>query len=86
MQYAARRSTSETGADGTEVEENRQLTKLLLENSVSGDPGASKSPRGTIVPQKTSILEAAILLTLAPLFWIYSLVVSNSMDEFDETY
>jgi hypothetical protein len=86
MRSDASRRTAEADADGTEVEENRQLTKLLLENSVAYDPSAAKSSCGTIEPERTTILEVAILLALAPLFWIYSLVVSNSINEFDETY
>jgi hypothetical protein len=86
MQSDARRRASETDADGTEVEENRQLTKLLLENAVAYEPDPTESPCGTIEPERTTILEVTTLLALAPLLWLYSLVVSNSIDEFDERY
>ena len=86
MQSEARRKASETDADGTEVEENRQLTMFLLENALAYEPGATESSCGTIEPQGTSILEVTTLLALAPLFWLYSLVISNSIDEFHERY
>jgi membrane glycosyltransferase len=86
MRSDAKRGASETDADGTEVEENRQLTKLLLENSVAYDSGAPKSSFSTIESGKTTVLEVIVLLALAPLFCAHSLIIGNSMVEFEEAY
>lgn len=86
MPLDTKRQASAFDADGSELEENRQLRKLLLDNAVkSNDRTASlrtEKPSGVT----TTAIEVLVVLALAPLFWAFSLATHRGAEEHQDLY
>jgi len=70
--------------DGTETEENRQLTNLLLANASRARPYETLSA-GDRSSSKTSMMEFLFVMMFVPVLWIWKLTAGFS-DREDRYY
>jgi hypothetical protein len=72
-------------ADGTDIEENRQLTNLLLENAIAEErvrPMTDSKARST----RVTVLEALFLFSALILLWTHSFASRHSGEQDDYFY